>query len=214
VTIPEVIQKRKIIEAVHFTTHTGLLGTLHSRALKSRERLPGELDLKYIYKPNADFRKDTAWLDHVNLSISHINSEFFNVSCRWHRARDLWWCILAFDPIILTHEGVYFTTTNNMYTGVTRGTGASGLDRLFGRCIERWTGNTVVRAGDLPDCMTTCVQAEALYPGEVPIKFLKRIYVLTGEDQDEVHAQMNVYDLEGVEVLIDPAKFGRVRVRS
>jgi hypothetical protein len=76
VTIQDIIQARQITEVVHFTTHRGLLGALHSRAVKSRMRLPAEVDLKYIYTPNAEYRKDKAWLDYVNLSISRINCEF------------------------------------------------------------------------------------------------------------------------------------------
>lgn len=211
-TIQEIIERRGIIEVVHFTTHRGLLGTLHSRALKSRNRLPREIDLKYIYKPNADTRKDVGWLDYVNLSISHINSAYFSSSCRWHREEDLWWCITAFDPVILTHPNVHFATTNNMYTGVSRGTGPEGLERLFAPRIVRWYRNVVIRAANLPESYTTCEFAEILYPGEVSIDFLRRVYVERGEDQDEVYAQLHMIGVQGIDVVIDPTKFGQ-RIR-
>ena len=54
--------QRNRLKVVHFTTHTGLLGTLHARAVKSRQRLPSEMDLELIYKPNAFYRKDAEWL--------------------------------------------------------------------------------------------------------------------------------------------------------
>src|SRR4051812_42151281 len=117
-TIPQIIKSRGITEVVHFTHHQGLLGILHSGTVKARKELPGDIQLQYIYKPNAIYRKDKVWLGHVNLSISTINRSYFSSSCRWHRASDLWWCVLGFDPIILTHDGVVFTTTNNIYTGV------------------------------------------------------------------------------------------------
>jgi len=205
--IEEVIEARKIKEVVHFTTHKGLLGSLHSGAVKSRQRLPAADDLKYIYKPNADVRKDLAWLDFVNLSISRINKEFFNHSCRWHRAEDLWWCIMSFDATIIGHPGVYFATTNNMYTGVTRGKGAIALSNLFAPHVTRWGGNIAVRSDELPDSFTTCQQAEVLYPGELSIEHLRRIYVTRDEDADEVHAQLAVVGCDGIDVVVDAERF-------
>lgn len=206
-TIQDVISRRQIVEVVHFTTHRGLLGALHSGALKSRKRLPAEVDLRYIYRPNAEYRKDKAWLDYVNLSISRINTDYFRSSCRWHREEDLWWCIMAFDPIILTHPNVYFATTNNMYTGVVRGSGAEALEQLFGPRILRWHGNSVARALTLPSSSTTCEYAEVLYPGEVAIEFLRRLYVIRGEDQDEVYGQLHMMGVSRVEVIVDSTKF-------
>jgi hypothetical protein len=207
VTILEIIKKRGITEVLHFTTHRGLLGSLHSGAVKSRERLPAEVNLKFIYKPNAIYRKDPAWLDYVNLSISRINSVFFATSCRWHRAEDLWWCIMSFDPETLTHSGVYFATTNNMYTGVAHGAGAAGVESLFAARVVRYNGNIAVRTTQLADNFTTCVQAEALYPDELSVKYLRRVYVETNEDQDEVYAQMHMVGVFGVDVIIDPKRF-------
>jgi ssDNA thymidine ADP-ribosyltransferase DarT-like protein len=207
VTIRDIIKKRGITEVLHFTTHKGLLGSLHSGAVKSRKRLPAELDLEFIYTPNAIYRKDAAWLDYVNLSISRINSVFFATSCRWHRAEDLWWCIMSFDPEILTHPGVYFSTTNNMYTGVERGAGVAGLELLFAARVVRYNGNIAIRSVRLEDNSTTCEQAEALYPGELSMKYLRRVYVETNDDQDEVYAQMHLVGVFGVDVIIDPKRF-------
>ena len=211
-TINETIVDRNITEVVHFTTHTGLLGSLHARAVKSRQRLPAEVDLELIYKPNAQWRKDTEWLDYVNLSISRINADFFLSSCRWHRAEDLWWCVLAFDPAILTHPGVVFTTTNNMYSGVCRAPGADGFDQLFSPYTTRWSGNVVTRSPDLPDAFTTCIQAEALYPKELSIQYLRRVYVVREDDQDEVCAQLHMIGIEGVDVTVAPSKFNETEV--
>ena len=131
-TINEILRQRQITEILHFTTNEGLLGILYSRSIKSRQKLPKEKTLAYIYQPNAVFRKDKDWLDYINLSISRINYQFFDISAnRWHRDRNIWWCVLSFDPVILSHSGVYFTTTNNVYTGVRRDTGEKGLQALF-----------------------------------------------------------------------------------
>lgn len=205
--IGDVIQNRGIIEVLHFTTHRGLLGSLHSGFVKSRKRLPSEVDLKFIYQPNAIYRKDPAWLDYVNLSISRINFVFFATSCRWHRDKDLWWCIMSFDSEVLTHPGVYFATTNNMYSGVVRGTGAAALENLFATKVVRYDRNIAIRTAQLADNLTTCVQAEALYPGELSVKYLKRVYVERNEDQDEVHAQLHMIGVSGIDVVVSAERF-------
>lgn len=206
-TIETITRNREIREVLHFTTHLGLLGALHSRAVKSRMRLPADVDLEFIYKPNASYRKDFQWLDYVSLSISRINNEFFKSSCRWHRLADLWWCIMSFDPVVLGHEGVYFATTNNIYTGVIREQGPDGLARLFEERVVRWNRNVVVRADELPRSFPTCSQAEVLYPGELSVKYLRRVYVRDEEDHDEVFAQLNVVNMNTVEVVVDASKF-------
>jgi hypothetical protein len=207
-TIQDVIKKRGIREVVHFTTHRGLLGILHSGFVKSRTRLPAEAQLEYIYTPNAIYRRENQrWLDYVNLSITRINHQFFTTSCRWHRAADLWWCILGFDSIILAHPGVYFATTNNIYTGVLRGNDALSLERLFAENVTRWSGNVQHRLPTCGDATPTCEQAEVLYPHQLSIDFLRRIYVERGDDQDEVYAQLGLVRRSNIEVIVEPNKF-------
>ena len=206
-TIQDVITRRQIREVLHFTPHSGLLGILHSGTVLSRERLPDTVSLEHIYQPNAEVRRDLAWLDYVNLSISGINHQFFDVSCRWHRASDLWWCILSFDSQILTHPGVFFATTNNMYSGVVRAAGPEGLQRLFEPRVELWYGNETTRHIDTPDHLTTCPQAEALYPMSVSTRYLRKIYVESDDDADEVHAQLMLTGNTNVEVVVDKLMF-------
>lgn len=114
---------------------------------------------------------------------------------------------MSFDPEILTHPGVYFATTNNMYTGVAHGAGAAGLESLFAPKVVRYSGSIAARTAQIADNLTTCVQAEALYPGELSVKYLKRVYVETNEDQDEVYAQMHMIGVSGVDVIVDAARF-------
>jgi hypothetical protein len=64
-----------------------------------------------------------------------------------------------------------------------------------------------VRSELLTDNFTTCGQAEVLYPGELSVQHLRRIYVVRDEDADEVHAQLAVIGVEGVEVEVAPEKF-------
>lgn len=207
-SIDKIIKRRGITEVLHFTTNEGLLGILYTRSVKSRQKLPKEKTLEYIYQPNAVFRKDKDWLNYINLSISRINYQFFDVSAnRWHRDRNVWWCVLSFDPVILFHSGVYFTTTNNMYTGVRRNTGEKGLRALFDSLIIQWAGQIVRRDSGLPAKFPTCSQAEVLYPGELSTKFLQRVYVSTGEDHDDICGQCAGVSFPDLEVRILPEIF-------
>lgn len=217
-TVNSVIGRRGIQEILHFTKGSaGLTGILHVEAVQSRYRLERDHRLTYIFEPNAAFRKDTDWLDYVNLSISEINSAFFAASGNWHKEAGEWWVILSFDPVIAEHPGVVFTTTNNFYTGVQRAQGPEGLQASFADRILRWhdwrKGDVVaLRRAGTPDHLTTCEQAEILYPKEVSTQFLRRIYVRDGEDKDDTMAQLDVLGHGGVEVVVAPERFnGRPR---
>jgi hypothetical protein len=211
-TIEELIQRRDIKEVLHFTTNRGLLGALHSGSLKSRSRLEKDKQLEFIFSANSPFRKDKDWLDYVNLSISRINKQFFSIAAgRWHRDKDLWWCILSFSTDILSHDRVHFTTTNNIYPSVQRGTGASALEAMFaGRIVGRY-GSIIHRPPNMPPALTTCEQAEVLYPGEIPTSFLERIYVATEDDSDEVYGQFGALMHREVQVDISPEKFNEAQ---
>ena len=80
-SIEEVIALRGIREVMHFTTNRGLLGILAAKAIKPRKRLPGDAQLEYLFLPNTEYRKDIAWVDYVNLSVSRVNNRFL----RWSR---------------------------------------------------------------------------------------------------------------------------------
>lgn len=183
-TIAEIVAARRITEVLHFSTNHGLTGILGEGAVLSRQRLPESEYLEHVYEPNASVRKDEAWLDYVNLSISRINTEFFGRASRWHAHREVWWCALSFDPILLSDEGVVFATTNNMYSGCRRAEGSDGLEALFAGTVRRWNGNSVVRSEDLPPAWTTCRQAEVLYPKRLACARLRRVYVATGAHAD------------------------------
>ena len=207
-TIEEILRRRGISEILHFTTNRGLLGVLHSGFLKSKKRLQTDQQLEFIFNANAPFRKDLDWLDYVNLSISRINSRFFDISKnRWHRDRDIWWCVLSFAPIILSHKGVYFTTTNNMYSGVRRAQGPEGLEAMFADKIVQWHSSSVIRDPKSQTAYPTCMQAEVLYPGEVSSGFLRKVYVACGEDSDEVHGQFAALGHDQVTIIVSPEVF-------
>jgi hypothetical protein len=190
-SVRESIEAREIAELLHFTTNEGLVGMLATGCILSRERLGQEKYLEHIFKPNARFRKDHDWLDYVNLSISRINDEFFDHSFRWHESREIWWCVVSLDPGLLDDQGVVFTTTNNIYTGVQRASGPKGLEALFGDRVERWAQEEIERPDDLPRNCPTCCQAEVLYPKMVPVTAFRKVYVSTPEQADVVGGQLS-----------------------
>lgn len=214
-----IYEKRGINEVVHFTTNKGLLGTLACGLLLSRHRLPENKLLQYIIFNNAEVRpehsvyfdKKENWIDYVNLSLSEINRRYFDVSKnKWHEGKDIFWVILAFDPVIMTHENVYFATTNNAYPYCDRKKGVEGFENLFADEVKRkngffgiWTAKRLSRGSHL----ATCEQAEILYPAGVPVEHLKRIYVRTEEEYDIVGGWLAEFEIQYVEVLISPAKF-------
>lgn len=205
-TIEEIIQRRDIREVLHFTTSAGLLGILASAAIKSRAGLKDDQRLEFILKLNTPIVRDTGWEDYVNFSLTRINNNLFGISSeRWHP--DVWWCVLSFNPAILTHAGVVFTTTNNIYTGVQRGQGPEAMEAMYSKNVVRWVGNTIRRTRDMPPCVTTCEQAEVLYPRELSTDHLRTVYVRTEEDQDDVHGQLEGVRHRSIEVIVDPEKF-------
>lgn len=215
-SVDRIVRTRGIAEVLHFTTNKGCLGVLAMRALKARKHLSDEKALEFILQINAaDRSRDTAWHGYVNLSISRINTHFFRTSGSWHRDKDIWWCILSFSSEILGHAGVHFSTTNNMYSGAKRAVGPQGLEALFGSQIlhfhSRYQSQSVVRNKNLPEHMTTCEQAEALYPGDVSTRFLQKIYVAEGTHADEVAGQLRVVDHHHVDIIVDPGKFEEFR---
>jgi hypothetical protein len=208
-SIQDVINDRGIVEVLHFTTNKGLVGILYAGAVKPRSHLPKEKTLEHIYTPNATFRKDTQWLGYVNLSIGRINSQFFEIAAgRWHRNRDVWWCILSFDPIILTHKHVIFATSNNIYPATRRGGGNAALQALFDQTVSGRYNARIDRPVDLPLAFPTCEQAEVLYPGEVSTRFLRRVYVARHEDHDELCGQFAALGLAPVETIVSAEAFG------
>ena len=209
--IDDFITSRGISEILHFTTNKGIVGILDSRNIKSRQRIQRDERLEYILQPNASLRKDQAWLDYVNLSISQINHAFFNIcSQEWHAADSIWWCILSFDPVILTHEGVYFTTTNNIYTGVKRGTGLSALEALFAQKVLRYNQFFAYRKEDTPLYQPTCEQAEVLYPRQLSTEYLRTIYVSSDNRIDAIQDILGGVNHRDVSVVVRPDKFSGI----
>jgi hypothetical protein len=214
-TISSIIKNRGITELLHFTTNNGVVGSLAKGAVLSRHRLPQDQYLEHILRVNAvtrpeeseSFDKSKNWLDYVNLSISEINSRYFGVSNKWHQSKDLWWAILAFDSVLMTHSDVVFATTNNSYDQCLRKDGAQGLERLFSDVIRRKSPNWSVSRGGRAPNLPTCEQAEVLYPGAVSCSFLRRIYVQDNMSHDVASGWLAEFGIKDVSVVISRAKF-------
>jgi hypothetical protein len=149
---------------------------------------------------------DPVWEDYVNLSITRINVHLFDISSiHWHP--DVWWAILVFDPEILEHPDVTFTTTNNIYPAVRRDRGGAGLEAMFAPVVYGRYNEVHRRTRATPANFTTDVQAEVLYPRELATTSLMRVYVARDSQQDEVCGQIRGLGHRDVEVIVDPAKF-------
>jgi hypothetical protein len=203
--VRDIVATRHIREVVHFTTNRGVLGVLVTKSLKSRALLNESAYLEYLFTPNAIFRqRDAAWLPYVSLSIARINSAFFNISSnKWHVDEPMWWCVLSFDPVILSHPGVYFVSTNNAYRCARRGRGPEGLEALFEPEVQEYDSGTMARRPtNLPSDFTTSVQAEVLYPGEISTDLLRVVYVTRSEDKASVESWCEMFGHDGVRVLL------------
>jgi len=207
-TIQEILAERGIVELLHFTTNRGITGVLDSKALLPRKRLAEALRLEHVYIHNcADRSRDINWHDYVNVSITSVNRRLFGISeGNWHADMDGWWCIVALSPEIMTHSGVYFTTTNNMYSGVLRDQGGRGLEALFAPQITLWNDNITKRSSNTPANQPTCPQAEVLYPGVLPIEFVSKIYVKGDAEASEIESILEVFESE-IEIIIRPDLF-------
>lgn len=186
-TIADFIAAKGITEVLHFTTYQGLLGILAARGVLSRYRLEEDELTQAIQLPVWSVRKDPDWTDYVNLSITEMSDRMFATSKKRHGS-DVWWAVLSFSPEILTHEGVWFTTTNNTYEGkVRRGEGLEGLEDLWSDAIP-WGPYTSIsyRHKYVPDNRPTDPQAEVLYPIAVALDYLQAIYVKEEEHIDTI----------------------------
>ncbi len=210
VEVLSVVEELGIQRVRHFTTNRGLLGTLSLRRLLSRSQLADDVMVDLIALNNCFNRWDRQWFDHVNLSIQEINGYLYDISSgKWHDGEDLWWVVLDFDPVILSHPGVVFVTTNNGYSTARRAQGADGLRALWAPEVvtmqysRRRTLDRRLRAADQP----TDPQAEALYPQGVSTQWLRSIHVGEPGLVDSVSGYFAATGHPAVEVVFDPGAF-------
>ena len=184
---------RGVQSIVHFTTVSGAIGIFASGAVKSRSRLQEDQYLEHVYRPNAPFRKDENWLDYVSLSIARINDWMFVHSKRWHVADNNPWVLFSFDLEILSHPGVVFATTNNIYPACRRAEGRAGFERLFAQSVYGRYDEQHERTDNVRSDWPTDRQAEVLYAGEVPCSWLRRVDVQLAETMEAICGALAVF---------------------
>lgn len=186
---------RGVNEVLHFTTNRGIVGILSSNAVHARDNLNQEDQLGSVKLLNCVVRKDPEWTGYINMSISSVNKRMLETSKSWHPTDDIWWAVLSFKPEILGHPEVTFTTTNNTYTNVKRGQGVAGLQGIFAPSVPwGWYGSVSTRSQSTPNNASTNDQAEVLYPGSLPLEYLRAIYT-PGEDHiDQIESWFDVFE--------------------
>ena len=184
--------ERRITRIVHFTRISGLVGILASLAVKARSDLPKDSHLKYVFEENAtDRSRDLRWHGYVNLSVSEINVRMFRHSVRWHPNDE--WAILEFDPDILTHPGVVFSTTNNAYDVSHRAAGLEGFNQMFALEIPWGNFGAVSNRRGRGSHQPTNPQAEVLYPFKLSLEHLDAIIVGDEDTYDSVEGALSPF---------------------
>jgi len=212
------LQARGIRRLRHFTTNAGLTGIFATGEVRSRNHLRADDYLDRIYLPNCEIRHDPAWTGYVSISVTDINASFFAICSgnpKWHLDLDGFWAIFELDPMVATHEGVYFTTTNNRYSNVGREVGVEGFEAMFAPEVYPYrplsAHPAITRAG-LDVSQPTDAQAEVLYPGVVGVEHVTAVLVATDTDAHSVRAQLGYFEamrpeLSHIEVRVDPDAF-------
>lgn len=196
---------RGVTDVVHYTSEKGVMGAVMKGALLSRARVETDPDLEFVYEGVWE-RKDPEWIDHISLSVSRTNLDLFRRSRNNHP--NLWWAVMSFDPVIVGHDGVVFTTTNNIYDVCERGEGEAGFEEMFKRRVP-WGhyGSVQVRPSGHPENWTTHGAAEALYPAELSLEYLQHIAVPGEPHRRLVRAWCEIYNRAIPPVVVDPASF-------
>jgi hypothetical protein len=192
VSVAALARERGISEILHYTSQHGVMGSIAKWRVLSRARLEDDEDLAFIFE-GVWPRRDPAWVDYISLSVSAINASLYNSSRQNHP--EWWWAVLSFELEILDHEGVWFTTTNNVYDDVCRrAQGTDGFEDMFSEAVPWGYWGSVKRRTDrIPDHLTTDRAAEVLYPGQLSLDYLQRIYVPGAQHRRLVHAWCDTY---------------------
>lgn len=194
-TIAPLIEQQGISEVLHFTMGDNFVeilshGAVISRILLEQERAKFQSLERIGDTAWPDRLRDLEWWGYINLSIETVNQYLLNRAKINHPGQR--WFVLSFDPHILTHEDVYFTTTNNAYEPhVLRGKGPDGLKLPYSTSYKDRNGNVHRRQGALPKQIPTSQQAEVLYPNELSLNHLRAIYV--EDDEGFLHASQAVH---------------------
>jgi len=217
-SLSQIIAGLGIAEILHFTRGDNLVGILQRGGVLSRALLETEntefSSLEYVGDPAwPDRSRDKDWWGFVNLSIESVNETLLAKARRNHPTQK--WFVLSFDPQILRHEDVWFTTTNNAYEPhVVRGRGINGMNLPYSATYKDLKGNTHQRNSELPRQHPTSQQAEVLYPNFLTLNYLQAIYVENDEGfrhaSQAVHSQKYISGVKheiSLTPIIAPEKF-------
>ncbi len=188
-TIPALIAAREIAEIVHFTPHDGAFGILSTGFLLPNAEVKLEKRLEFVLKLNVADRKDPQWAGYNSMSITVPNRQFLRFSINKHGTGISWWCIFAFDPIILTHPDVVFATGNNTWPNTRRTEGYRGLAGMFADRVPGTYNSNVTRYASVPVNVPTTHEAEVLYKGRLSLDFMRHVYFADQEHADEFFAE-------------------------
>lgn len=191
-SIQAFIKERGILEVVHFTTHSGIVGILDSGSLIPNSELKKEKRLEFIMTLNTEYRKDPQFASYNSVSITEPNRQFFGYSRR-RQVEDFWWCVLALSPTIMEHPNVLFCTGNNTWPRTIRKPGLSGLNALFDARVPGRYDTWVDRPRSRPQNVPTSLEAEFLYPGRISLDFLLRVYFEKQDHADEFTAYARTF---------------------
>jgi hypothetical protein len=185
-----VARAKGVEEILHFTTDKGIMGSLRKEALLSRAQVQDDPDLAFIFLGVWPV-KAREWVDYVSLSVHSINLDLWERAVR--NLPDRWWGVLAFDPAILDHDGVYFATTNNIYPACRRGQGTASFEALYGDPVLGRYSYPHDRDG-LAEAQPTDRAAEVLYPTALRLEFLRCVYIATTEHRRMIRAWCSAFD--------------------
>lgn len=195
-------EERGISRLVHFTPFLNLLGVFSLGGIMARDRVVEyaqkhqDEDLMAFITWNDKLRLDRR-TDCINISVQRINAPLFSRFKANFRQGEPW-CIIEIDPVCMQKKGVLFTVANAAASAVRRnGTsaGLKGLQAMFGASIsvrKSYGVEVCRRTPEMPKSFPTSVQAEVLYPGAIPIEYVKGLVFENPEGAARARAMLKM----------------------
>jgi len=183
---------RSVEFITHFTSTYNLLGIIEAGALLSRSRMDeigGDAERRACYDgmDTFDEQRFDELRRYVNTNITRPNSYLLNqYRNRFRDKAYLQWCVLLIDAEVLAQRDVLFSVTNaasKVAKDYGINGGAQGFDALFNEVIITTRGRFTRRglAANIP----TDIQAEALVPDMIDLKYVRHVVFETQSDLSE-----------------------------
>ena len=199
-TPSEAAAARGIEEIVHYTTQRGVFGAIAKGAILSRPRLDEDDWLEHIFSGIWD-NNAKAELDNVHMSVGRINAYLLGRS-KLQRP-EMWWCVLSFGIDILDEPGVQFTTVNNIWPRRLKGSGVAGFEGMFADSVAGRFEDVHHRTNHSP-AEPTHFSAEVLFPGQIALDRVQRVYVEKPEHAWSIRTHCNTFDRPSLDVRVQP----------